>query len=137
MSLTDQPAAYHDCYDLFARAVATRHGVRTVFGLRKDALYFQLRMNKARTIQRAQNSRIYPKDHPLYSTSEFDGLKVVVRESLDGEWWVYVEPTGAKLTYIEELEPDESDITWLPAPNTNLMLTGPQSGNELPKKKSD
>jgi hypothetical protein len=135
MSLTEQPAAYHDCYLLFERAVASAHGVRTPFPSKNDALYFQLRMNKARQIQRAMNTRAYPREHPLYGTSEFDGYKVVLRE--DGvEWWVYVEVTGVKLDYIEELEP-EGTTQWLPHPNTNLMLTGPQSGNELPEKKSE
>ena len=51
MSLTDQRAAYEDCYRLYQRAVDSRKGagVRVPFPTENEAKFFALRMNKARS----------------------------------------------------------------------------------------
>lgn len=123
MSLTSQPAAYIDCYDLFARAADTPLGVRTPFPTEDRAKHFQLRMHQARKIQRDQNSRIYPASSPLYNTSEYDALQVQIRT--DGEeWWVYVRPVGENLEYIETLEPGDEVPALSSGVELNVSPTG-------------
>lgn len=90
MSLTNQSAAYRDCYELYNRAVATPGGIRTPIGTRTEALYFQMRMNQARVILRDQSRAAYPFGHHLHNTSEYDSYKVQVLEDSAHEWWVYV-----------------------------------------------
>jgi|HubBroStandDraft_2_1064218.scaffolds.fasta_scaffold16066_7 hypothetical protein len=96
MSLTNQPAAFRDCYHLFDRAVATPGGVRMWVSKRiEDANYFQLRMNHARVILRNESKRVYALTDPLYDRSEYDGYQVQVRGPDDeGIFWIYVRPHG-------------------------------------------
>lgn len=109
MSLTDQRAAYDDCYRLYQAAVDSPRGagVRTTFPTKNQATFFQTRMNKARAIMRRDNRRAYPTTHPLYDTSEFDYLQVLIREDTEGTWWIYVKPHAVAFDVIETLaEPD-------------------------------
>ena len=108
MSLTLQPAAYLDCYRLYEQAV-THTGMRVPFPTEADAKYFQLRMNQARVIQRAESRRIYPPEHVLHGKSEFDEFKVQVKQDVNDEWWVYVSPHGAweALAQAEPIPNDE------------------------------
>ena len=96
MSLTDQPAAYADCYAVFRRAADTPGGVRMPIAQRKQsATMFQLRMNKARQIERDISRRVYPSTHQLYDCSEFDYLQVQVKgPDTEGWWYIYVKPHG-------------------------------------------
>jgi len=121
MSLTEQPAAYKDCYELYARAVATPGGVRMPIGERRQsAIFFQLRMNKARQIQRDISRRVYAPDHPAYDRSEFDAYQVQVRgPDPDGTYWIYVRPHGRMdlLEYIEPIsdtEPEALQLEYTP-----------------------
>lgn len=112
MSLTDQRAAYEDCYRLYQEAVDSPKGagVRIPRPSQNDAKFFALRMNKARSIQRRDSRRVYPPDHHLFDTSEFDHLQVCVRgPDPTGEWWVEVKPHAINLDYIEPLADEEED----------------------------
>ena len=106
MSLTDQPAAYIDCYELYRRAADTPGGVRMPIGPRKQAAtFYQLRMNKARQIERDTSRRVYQSHEPGYDRSEFDSLQVQVRgPDADGFYWVYVRPHG-RMDLLREIEP--------------------------------
>ncbi len=136
MSLTSQPAAYLDCYKLFADAADSPAGVRTPFPTEDRAKHFQLRMHQARKIQRDQSRRIYPATSPLHDTSEYDSLQVQIRP--DGpitdpatEWWVYVRPTGERLDYIEPLDPAEEMPAIIHTPLTDaLQLTHQKAETE-------
>ena len=108
MSLTSKPAAYRDCYDLFDKAISTPGGVRAPIATYNAARIFQLRMNKARSIERDFNRRAYDRASPLYDTSPWDGYAVCVRgPDAAGEWWIYVEPTGndAVVAAAEPIDP--------------------------------
>lgn len=94
MSLTNAPAAYRDCYQLYELAATTPGGTRTILGTRSDAVYFQMRMNQARVIQREQSKLAYPLGHSLHNSSEYDSYKVQILEDENSEWWVYVRPHG-------------------------------------------
>jgi len=94
VSLTTARAAYTDCYDFYSAAADTTGGIRIPVGTSKDAQTLQMRMNMARQIQRNESRRVYQSDHPLYDVSEFDDLKVQIREDTTGEWWMYISPHG-------------------------------------------
>ncbi len=106
MSLSDRPGAYADCYKLFDAAIENTKGVRMPVSLSEsEARYYQMRMNQARVVLRNESKRIYSSDHPLYNSSEYDGLQVRVRQ--DGKiWYIYVEPVGLidMLEYIQPLD---------------------------------
>jgi hypothetical protein len=106
MALSEQIAAYPDCFDLFDRAMAHPVGVRALFKSESAARFFQMRMNQARTLQRRDSRRAYPAEDPRYGTSEFDPLIVRIKPAAedDGTWWVYVERHGVEITNIEELD---------------------------------
>lgn len=130
MSLTDQSAAYTDCYRLYQRAVDSRRGagVRVPFPTENEARFFALRMNKARSIQRRDSRRIYDGAHHLYDTSEFDHLQVIVRpDSADPpEWWVFVKPHAVAFDVIEDLA-DDDPADLLTADPDALQLTDQRS----------
>ncbi len=114
MTLPSKPAAYRDCYELFDLALATPGGVRAPAPSAERARHFQLRMNKARTIERDFNRRAYPRDNLLYDTSPWDGLAVAVRgPDAAGEWWVYVEPSG-NFSLVAAAEPINPDAASAP-----------------------
>ena len=131
MSLTDQRAAYEDCYRLYERAVNSRRGagVRVPFPTENEAKFFALRMNKARSIQRRDSRRIYSLDAPLYDTSEFDHLQVIVRpDSADPpEWWVFVKPHAVAFDVIEDLAEDDDPDDLLAHDPDALQLTDQRS----------
>jgi hypothetical protein len=130
VSLTNSKAAYTDCYRLFELAVATPGGIRTPFATREAASYYQMRMNQARVLLRAQSKRVYSPDHPAYDRSEYDPYKVQVLESEDGEWWVYVKPHGdwAAIANAEPIPADETGIL-PPNPHHAQLTHNPESTN--------
>lgn len=103
MSLPETIAAYDDCFRLFDAAVADPKGARGFIGSREQAKRYQLRMNKARRLAREESCRIYKRDEPQYNKSDYDYLKVTVREDTEGGWWVYVEPHGEDVSEIQGL----------------------------------
>lgn len=126
MTLTNQRAAFTDCYALYQSAVDSPRGagVRTPFPAYNKARFFSLRMNHARLLQRRDNRRIYPQTHPLYDTSDYDHLQVVVRgPDPNNEWWVEVKPHAQELAYVEPLADDDSTPLSLPSPTLALTNT--------------
>ena len=119
MSLTEQPAAYADCYALYELAADTPGGVRKPFATEPKAKIYQLRMHKARAIMRTQSRRAYPGNHQLYDTSPYDHLTASIKH--DGEeYWLYVKPT---IVDLREVEPIEEGVS-LPRLNSPpLQLT--------------
>lgn len=103
MTLPDQIAAYEDCFDLFDAAKNDEKGSRALIGTRGDAKYYTMRMQKARSLQRAESRRIYPRDDPAYNKSEYDHLRVTVKEDEKGLWWVYVTRHKHEVKVIEPL----------------------------------
>ena len=124
MSLTNATAAYEDCYTLYRLAIDSPRGagVRKPFPLENDARFFALRMNHARLLQRRDNRRIYPAEHHLHNTSEFDHLQVIVRPDSAGEWWVIVKPHAIDLSDVEFLADDEPAPS-ITADHDQLLLT--------------
>lgn len=114
MALSDQHAAYTDCFDELDKALANPQGWRCLFVDEKTAKLFQIRCCKARVIDRRQNSRIYPKSNPMHGNSPYDVL--VIRSPRpsaegDGSFWVYLEPQNQSNVMIASEPLGEDDET--------------------------
>ncbi len=104
MALPNQIGAYEDCLELYEKAAANPKGARRYIGPSNIAKQYQLRMHQARSLLRKEAKRMYPKDDTRYDKSEYDHLKVTIREDTEGDWWAYVEPHGLVVGEIEEIE---------------------------------
>jgi hypothetical protein len=106
MALTEQAAAYHDCFLIWQKAVDTPGGIRLYFETYNQASTFQMRMNKARSISRRISTQIHPPSSPKHNTSEFDThiVQCLKEPDPDGNWWIYVRP-GGRLSLLERIEP--------------------------------
>jgi len=111
LSLPNVIAAYDDCEELFARASSSAKGARALIVDHGQAKLFQLRMNKYRHMLRQEAKRMYDITDPAWGKSEYDALKVSLRESAegDGHWWVYVTPHALNIIEIETLDEEEID----------------------------
>lgn len=103
MALPESAAAYTDCYELFDKALADPLGVRALIGKHGDAAAYQMRLNKARKIERDESKRLYPRDEPQWNKSQYDGLKVTLEVDTEGEWWVYITPHRKDLVVVQGL----------------------------------
>ena len=123
MSLPLAPAAYRDCYELFALATRTPGGIRSPFPTREAATYHQMRMNQARVILRNMNKRAYTPDHPLYNTSEYDHFKIQIKGPDDNnEFWTYITLSG-DWHAVANAEPIPDDEMILPPFESPRRLT--------------
>ena len=91
MPLPSSPLAYQDCYQLFDAAVNDPQGARVFKGTQEAAAHFRLRCNYARVVNRNENAKTYEKDHPLHGRSEYDTVRLTLREDTEGGWYVYAE----------------------------------------------
>lgn len=103
MSLPNSLRAYEDCEDLFRRALDDPKGARACVGSHEAAINLRTRMHYFRTLDRRANSETYASDHPSHGTSIYDPLVVQLRKDADDEWWLYIEPRGARILAIEGL----------------------------------
>lgn len=95
MSLSRQPEAYRDCYEILAAAISLPGGCRTFCGPEfSTAEYLRARIHQARSLLRDQSRRAYPPTHPAYGSSEYDQFKITIKLDDDGDHWLYVEPHG-------------------------------------------
>ncbi len=108
MSLPHRIDAYPDCIRVFDQAIDDGK-VRVEFETKTEASIFQLRMCKARSLQRDETKRLYPTNDPRHNRSPYDSF--VVRNPAEddaGHWWVYIEPHGSNILSIESI-PDETE----------------------------
>lgn len=108
MTLSAQISAYEDCLALFERALNDKLGARACLGTRDRARIFVMRMHQARQLERDEAKKQFPKDDPRWGKSEFDVLRVTMREDTENDWWVYLDRPGAEILAIDslsELEP--------------------------------
>lgn len=111
MSLPKSSQAYHDCADLYDRAlrsiVSGSLGVRLPMANFADANYMRMRMNQARVINRRDNSEIFSPGEPLYQASVWDALVLRIK-IIDDKYYLYVEPSGVPTDGVEEIPPDDT-----------------------------
>jgi hypothetical protein len=91
MSLTNSRISYEDCYQVLDKALDAQDGVRVGFEDHEQAKFYQMRMNKARQLDRRFNEERYENlDDPRRQRSEYDGLTIRLRQA-SGVHWVYIE----------------------------------------------
>lgn len=112
-------------HDLMERALQSPKGIRVFFPRLESAVSMRNRMTSLCVRERKKSTRTYPLDHPLYNTSPYDSLAIVIKPGtmstqeevttllqqkqfpavLDGVW-LYLLPEGmADLGFIvEELD---------------------------------
>lgn len=108
MSLPTTPRAYDDCYEIFDKAMADPVGVRVKLKDYGEANWFRLRMNQARSINRKENMRTYSDDHPMFNSSVYDILTMVIDNR--GEEGCYLEVK--KRPVPQEVESLSGDATF-------------------------
>lgn len=109
MALSNQIAAYDDCFDVFERALADSIGARVEFETKTQASLFQMRMCHARMLQREENKRLYDRGHLSWGKSIYDKLVVRLKQGQEDNWWVYVERQGQDIKTIESLSGDQDE----------------------------
>jgi hypothetical protein len=101
-----------DAKELLERALASPRGIKIKCTTHGEAIRLAHRLNKARVVDRKNNSRIYEFGHPMYNQSDFDRLIVSVPKWVDENGveqksqaiWVKIEPRSAQSYHIEEIE---------------------------------
>lgn len=98
--------SYLECYTILDRAMASNLGLRLTFPDVGAARSFQLRLNKARRINRDDNAEVYDASHPLYGASEYDTLTIRLKANgaADGSGTVLVIEKVDREMQIEEIE---------------------------------
>lgn len=94
--------SYVDCYSVLDRALASTSGLRVTFTDVGSARSFQLRLNKARRINRDDNAEVYDASHPLHGASEYDTLLIKLKSNGSGSV-VLIEKVDREMQ-IEEIE---------------------------------
>lgn len=136
MSLSNSRLSYLDCFDLLERATEAPRGIRVEVPSHARGTHLRMRIHQARQIDRFENSRTYPSDHPLHGRSPYDIFTCRVASS-DGRHWVYIDRVKAEIGAIESIPEDHQieppkptlRIEYKPeiAPSVpNQAYTGPQ-----------
>ncbi len=109
MTTSNSRLAYDDIFELLDRADADGQGVRikfdkreTVIENRGEATQFRVRIHTARQIDRSDNARSYPREHPLHGRSKYDLFRASIRTE-NGEVYLYLEKRTLNGLDIEDL----------------------------------
>lgn len=102
MTTSTSRFAYEDCYALYEQAIADPKGIRIPFDTYGEAKQIQMRLNRARVIDRAENRKIYHPDDPMFGRSAYDGIQCKI-QSTDGRHWVFMERIDAREFEVESL----------------------------------
>lgn len=119
MSLSNSRAAYADCYKLLDAALADPRGIRAEVPSLNNAFRLRLRIHQARSIDRLDNARTYPDDHPLWNRSPYDSL--VCRVESGDRCWVYLDKVQVEIATIEPI-PEGHQYQAVEAPKPVLRL---------------
>lgn len=85
MSTSKSRLGYVDCFELFDKALNANKGVRINNLDAGSSWRLRLRLNKARRIDRIDNTETYPEGHLLYGRSLYD--KIVITRAQDEDGW--------------------------------------------------
>lgn len=78
MAFSRSPLSYADVRDALEQALASEKGVAIECPDHGAAIALRQRMNTFRKIDRSENRKVYPEDHPLHGNSNFDRLSLRV-----------------------------------------------------------
>jgi hypothetical protein len=104
MSFNKSTLAFNDIQGAFARALETPKGIRIPCASRGAVITLRARFNYFRKLDRAENKRTYPSDHPMWGKSAYDRL--VLRVPPKGhadEMVLFIEPHSIDDLIIEEI----------------------------------
>lgn len=82
MSYNTNINAYPDIRQALDRALASEKGVRLTFENSKAAITFKGRVHSFRYLDRKENRKVYPEDHPMHGRSAYDPLMVKTESEL-------------------------------------------------------
>jgi hypothetical protein len=109
MALSNSIQAFPDCHEFFEAVADDPLGGRIWKGTFQAAHEFRHRCHQFRRLHRKQNEKIYERGHIMHGCSEYDTLKLQLKEDSNGEWWVYaVQMRNAprSIELLSEVEPD-------------------------------
>lgn len=86
MGMSKQRGSYADCAKLLQDALNTSKGLKVRCEDKGAAVQLRTRLNVMRRMDRLDNKRTYPPEHPLYGNSAYDVLAILLEE-VDGGWW--------------------------------------------------
>lgn len=128
MTLPKNIGAFPDCLQNFESATCDRIGIRIRFDTAGEAQHHALRLHHFRTLDRAQNRRLYDEGHPMHGRSAFDTLRVQKPvEDTEGSWWVYIRhiKLGRLVEALSDLEAEDAEYLELAPPQDQLRLAPP------------
>lgn len=90
MSLSTSLLSYPDCTKFMDKALEFTEGARKRFDNEAACTHFRMRCHQARSLDREENARVYPKGMFMHGRSTYDVLTLRIYED-EGAWWVYAE----------------------------------------------
>jgi|SRR5215472_9049442 len=103
MSMSPNLMAYESEITAFEQAKQSPRGIRIEFDDLAAARYYANRLHYARKRDRMENTRLFGPQTPMHGRSEFDAIRVRLREDKIGHWWVYLEKNEEIPGNVEEL----------------------------------
>lgn len=76
MAYASSVTSYPDLRNVLDKALESTKGVRLTFEDDKAATTFKGRVHSFRFLDRKENKKIYPEDHPMHGRSVYDPLMV-------------------------------------------------------------
>lgn len=104
MSYNKSILAFDDVREVFEQALASPKGIRITCENRAAATILRSRFNYYRKMDRSENGRTYPTEHPMWNKSSYD--KLVLRIPAKGspeERVLFIEPRSASNLTVEEI----------------------------------
>jgi hypothetical protein len=117
MSISNSRLAYADCQEVFDIALEDPKGIRIPFDDFGACHAFRARLHKFRTIDREDNAKTFPREHPLHWRSNYDPVRarIIAYEEM---WYLYLEPindasklTIERLSEVGPLEPRTVELS--------------------------
>lgn len=104
MSLSTSLLSYSDCLKFMDKALEFSEGARLKLADESACIYFRMRCQQARQLDRESNRNIYDKDQFMHGRSQYDVLTFRLYE-LESLWYIYAERTDNTIndTQIEGL----------------------------------
>lgn len=126
MPVSNDRAMHNDCFDLFDLALTKKWGIQVVFDNYGSAKYFQLRLCKARELDRDMNTKMYQEGDPRYGRSEYYNFSVrVIADPLrPNKYLVRLERSDFGRLMVEDIpgseDEVEDEIPEVPIPEADL-----------------
>lgn len=96
--------AFEDVKEIFLRALETPKGIKVKCHTRAEAINLRSRLNYYRQMDRNENKKVYPPDHPQHGGSVYDKLilRIPPRDSEDQDT-IFIQQRSTIGLVIEDL----------------------------------